>query len=99
MRRRQDSMQRLRRTCESSVMRAEWRRTRFADLSAHSAFGPRFAGDLYSIAGNVATLRTTDIGADGRIEYNTMPRARLDLHKFQQHLLEPNDLVITRSGR
>jgi type I restriction enzyme S subunit len=36
---------------------------------------------------------------DGRIDYNTMPLAQLDLAKFRQHLLQAGDLVITRSGR
>ena len=80
-------------------MAGEWRSVPFAQLCEHSAFGPRFAGDLYAMDGNVATLRTTDISADGRIEYDTMPLARLDLSKQQQHTLRRNDLVITRSGR
>ena len=80
-------------------MAGEWRSVPFAQLCEHSAFGPRFAGDLYAMDGNVATLRTTDISADGRIEYDTMPLARLDLSKLQQHTLRRNDLVITRSGR
>ena len=77
----------------------KWRSTGFRELCEHSAFGPRFAGELYATDGNVATLRTTDISVDGRIEYETMPLARLDLSKFRQHMLQPNDLVITRSGR
>jgi type I restriction enzyme S subunit len=80
-------------------MGSEWQRTRFAEVCEHSAFGPRFAGELYAADGNVATLRTTDISADGRIEYETMPLARLELSRLQQHALRPNDLVITRSGR
>jgi type I restriction enzyme S subunit len=71
----------------------------FAEICEHSAFGPRFSGDLYARDGNVATLRTTDISADGRIEYGTMPLARLDLSKLQQHILRKDDLVVTRSGR
>ena len=65
----------------------EWRQARLAEICVHSAFGPRFSGELYAPDGNVATLRTTDISEDGRIEYATMPLARLDLSKFQQHLL------------
>jgi type I restriction enzyme S subunit len=80
-------------------MASEWRTARFAEICEHSAFGPRFGGELYATDGNVATLRTTDISEDGRIEYNTMPLARLDLAKFRQHFLRANDLVITRSGR
>jgi type I restriction enzyme S subunit len=80
-------------------MVGEWRSAPFAELCEHSAFGPRFGGELYATDGNVATLRTTDISADGRIDYDTMPLARLDLSRFQHHTLRTNDLVITRSGR
>ena len=72
---------------------------RFGQLCAHSAFGPRFSSDDYASNGNVATLRTTDISLDGRIEYSTMPIARLDLGRFSQHVLQKDDLVITRTGR
>ena len=80
-------------------MAGEWSSVRFAQLCDHSAFGPRFAGELYASDGNVATLRTTDISADGRIAYETMPLASLDLSRLQQHTLRLDDLVITRSGR
>ena len=80
-------------------MTDEWPKSRFADICEHSAFGPRFSGELYAPDGNVATLRTTDISEDGRIEYATMPLAHLDLPQFRQHILRENDLVITRSGR
>jgi len=73
--------------------------TKFGEICAHSAFGPRFSSDDYDFDGNVATLRTTDIRADGRIEYSTMPIARLDLDRFSQHILQRDDLVITRTGR
>lgn len=80
-------------------MSGEWPKIRFADICKHSAFGPRFSGELYAADGNVATLRTTDIREDGRIEYLTMPLAKLDLSNLQQHILRKGDLVITRSGR
>jgi type I restriction enzyme S subunit len=72
---------------------------KFREICEHSAFGPRFSSADYDPNGNVATLRTTDISADGRIEYSTMPIAQLDLGKFEQHLLRKDDLVITRTGR
>lgn len=84
---------------EKPVMPSEWRSVPFSQLCEHSAFGPRFAGELYAPDGNVATLRTTDISVDGRIEYETMPLAKLDLSRLQQHTLQRKDLVITRSGR
>jgi type I restriction enzyme, S subunit len=80
-------------------MVGEWTTTMFGNLCEHSAFGPRFSGEMYALDGNVATLRTTDISDDGRIEYETMPLAKLDLAKLQQHILRPGDLVITRTGR
>jgi type I restriction enzyme S subunit len=76
-----------------------WLSRPFVDLCEHSAFGPRFSGSLYARDGNVGTLRTTDISADGHIDYHTMPLARLDLSQFAQHILRSGDLVITRSGR
>lgn len=82
-----------------SGMTGKWRRAQLAEICEHSAFGPRFSGKLYAPDGNVATLRTTDISEAGRIEYATMPLARLDLSKFQQHLLHEDDLVVTRTGR
>ncbi|HMJ67035.1 MAG TPA: restriction endonuclease subunit S [Candidatus Binatia bacterium] len=80
-------------------MCGEWKEVQFADLCEHSAFGPRFSSSEYATNGNVATLRTTDISADGRIEYRTMPVANLALSRFEQHLLKKDDLVVTRSGR
>jgi len=76
-----------------------WKEVVFGDIVGHSAFGPRFSGKNYSDAGNIATLRTTDISEDGRISYHTMPRAQLDEARFSNHFLEQGDLVITRSGR
>jgi type I restriction enzyme, S subunit len=72
---------------------------RFGDICAESAFGPRFSGENYSPDGNVATLRTTDMRPDGRIEYGSMPLARLDLAPLKNHILRPGDLCITRTGR
>jgi type I restriction enzyme, S subunit len=80
-------------------MAAKWNEVQFREVCEHSAFGPRFSSAEYAPDGNVATRRTTDISADGRIEYQTMPIAKLDLSRFEQHLLKKDDLVITRSGR
>lgn len=71
---------------------------KLGEVCRSSAFGPRFSSNYYDTKGNVAVLRTTDLDNDGKINYNTMPLARLDLEKFKRHLLNPNDLLITRSG-
>ncbi len=76
-----------------------WSEVIFGDIVVDSAFGPRFSGDAYAEDGNISTLRTTDIYEDGRISYESMPRAQLDEAKFAKHFLKPGDLVITRSGR
>jgi type I restriction enzyme, S subunit len=75
-----------------------WRTAELGDNTRHCAFGPRFSGDLYDPVGNVATLRTTDIADDGRINYLTMPRARIDGAKFASHFLKNGDFLVTRSG-
>ena len=76
-----------------------WSEVTFGDIVVDSAFGPRFSGDAYAEDGNISTLRTTDINEDGRISYESMPRAQLDEAKFAKHFLRDGDLVITRSGR
>jgi type I restriction enzyme, S subunit len=75
-----------------------WGDVAFEKLIAGSAFGPRFSGSAYADDGNIATLRTTDLDDDGRISYETMPLARLNEDRFDNHLLVAGDLVITRSG-
>ncbi|WP_074129938.1 restriction endonuclease subunit S [Bradyrhizobium sp. NAS96.2] len=75
-----------------------WRTVAFKEIVSHSAFGPRFSGDLYSESGNVATLRQTDIGEHGEISYSSMPLAIIDEDRFCNHFLLPGDLVISRSG-
>ena len=76
-----------------------WQEVPFEHIVEDSAFGPRFPGTAYADDGNIATLRTTDISADGHISYDTMPLAQLDETTFAKHFLKPGDLVITRSGR
>jgi len=79
-------------------MSGEWQYVTFREVCEHSAFGPRFSSDDYSASGNVACLRVTDIDWNGRINYATMPIAQLDLARFRNHVLQRDDLVITRTG-
>jgi len=39
-----------------------------------------------------------DIDSHGRIDYDAMPLAKLDLARLKSHILQPRDLVITRTG-
>jgi type I restriction enzyme S subunit len=79
-------------------MNREWQTIPFGELSHESAFGPRFGGEDYAQDGNIACLRTTDLDNHGRISYEKMPLARLDHSKFENHFLQVDDLVISRSG-
>ncbi len=83
---------------EIGSMPEHWQTAELGDFTLHSAFGPRFGGELYDHAGNVATLRTTDISDDGRINYATMPRARITEERFRSHFLNKGDFLVTRSG-
>jgi len=75
-----------------------WTHEKFGNFVSGSAFGPRFSSSFYSEEGNVATLRTTDMDLDGNINYETMPKADLNLSDYEEHILENNDLIISRSG-
>lgn len=79
-------------------MAVERRRVEFRAICAHSAFGPRFSSDEYAMHGNVACLRTTDIDSNGRIDFPSMPIAKLDLSRLKNHILQRDDVVITRTG-
>ena len=74
-----------------------WREVRFSEVTEFSAFGPRFSADLYDATGNVGVIRTTDINANGNIDYTNVPLARIPESLFS-HILEDGDLLITRSG-
>jgi type I restriction enzyme S subunit len=75
-----------------------WEICKIGDHCTSSAFGPRFSSDLYESAGNVLTLRTTDLDDDGSIDYSKAPKARINLEKFESHLLKTGDVVVSRSG-
>ncbi|MDV2080369.1 restriction endonuclease subunit S [Marinobacter xestospongiae] len=74
-----------------------WSATTLGAITKESAFGPRFSSDLYSVDGNVGTIRTTDLDDEGNINYDTIPYARLP-SGFESHYLDDGDLLITRSG-
>lgn len=80
------------------VIPNNWGFEKFGSVSLHSAFGPRFSSDLYSSDGEVATLRTTDMDSSGNLDLSKMPLARLNVKEISTHLLQKNDLVISRSG-
>lgn len=76
----------------------EWDYVSWGWCTESWAMGPRFSAEKYTEDGNVATLRTTDMDAEGGIDHATMPIAKLDLRGLEQHILKIGDFVITRSG-
>ena len=79
-------------------MAGERKYVEFRTICAHSAFGPRFSSEEYTLDGNVACLRTMDIDSNGRINFPAMPIAKLDLTRLTNHILQRDDIVITRTG-
>lgn len=79
-------------------MESELKYVTFRDICVHSAFGPRFSSDEYATDGNVACLRTMDIDSNGSIDFEAMPIARLDLSRLNSHILQRDDIVMTRTG-
>ncbi|MFC7325493.1 restriction endonuclease subunit S [Halorubrum rutilum] len=76
----------------------EWEFDQLSEHTMDSAFGPRFGSEKYNENGNIATLRTTDLDDQGHISFDTMPVADLEENEIEEHLLEPGDFIITRSG-
>ena len=68
------------------------------DLVIHSAFGPRFPGNLYSGKGNVHTIRTTDFIEGGGISLDTAPAVILEKKVYSKHVLSDGDFLLSRSG-
>lgn len=81
-----------------SVFKGNWKISEMAKHTLSSAFGPRFSSELYARAGNIVTLRTTDMDDEGNLCFDNAPLAVLNEKKFQEHLLQKNDLVVSRSG-
>ena len=59
-----------------------------------NTYGPRFNANDYDSNGNVKTIRGTDISIDGRVLYNQVPLASLEVNFIKEHILEDGDLVM-----
>lgn len=59
-----------------------------------NTYGPRFNANDYDSNGNVKTIRGTDISIDGRVLYNQVPLASLEVNFIKEHTLEDGDLVM-----
>jgi type I restriction enzyme S subunit len=76
----------------------EWDIAPLSEFTIDSAYGPRFSSDRYDEDGKLATLRTTDLNNNGRINYENMPLADLEPTNFEDHLLQEGDFIISRTG-
>lgn len=76
-----------------------WRCVRLEDVTVSSAYGPRFPGSQYTPDGNVRTIRTTDFGDFGEINFTGVPAATLDGDTISAHRLQTGDFLLSRSGQ
>ena len=75
-----------------------WRCLRIEELTAHSAYGPRFPGSSYTSDGNVRQIRTTDFDRAGGINFAEIPAAELEEDTISLHRLKSRDFLLSRSG-
>lgn len=82
----------------TDVFQGSYPKAPLGNFISESMYGPRFSNSLYNDNGPVAQLRTTDISESGQIDYKGIPRADLNQDDLVSHLLQPGDLVYSRSG-
>lgn len=80
------------------LMPASWRCLRLGEVTAHSAYGPRFPSSSYSPDGNAKQIRTTDFDRSGGIDFIEVPTAKLDDETVRLHRLRSGDFLLSRSG-
>jgi type I restriction enzyme, S subunit len=77
-----------------------WQWTTFRNLVESSFYGPRFPASDYSAESKegIPTIRTSDIGFDGRIHFANPPRLRLTPEQLGKFGLRDGDFLVTRTG-
>lgn len=71
-----------------------WEITKFGELIERHGYGPRFNAKDYNFLGNAKTIRGTDIGINGEINYSQVPFALLDEEMINTHKLIEGDLIM-----
>ncbi len=74
-----------------------WVWCRLDEVILNSLYGPRFGADDYAEQG-VPTIRTTDLGHDGRIHLRDPPLIAEQAANLGEWGLQDGDLVVTRTG-
>lgn len=74
-----------------------WVWCRLDELISSSLYGPRFGVDDYAARG-VPTIRTTDLGHDGRIHLKDPPLIAEHAANLEEWGLQDGDLLVTRTG-
>lgn len=86
-------------TGELSAIPATWKWTSFDTFVASFQYGPRFGESEYTTATEgVPTVRTSDMNFRGEITLCNPPRVVLPDNSRDHFLLQPDDLVVTRTG-
>lgn len=74
-----------------------WKWTAFDTFVASFQYGPRFGESEYTDNG-VPTVRTSDMNFRGEITLNNPPRVDVPAKSRDHFILQPDDLVVTRTG-
>lgn len=74
-----------------------WNWTSFDTFAASFQYGPRFGESEYTDDG-VPTVRTSDMNFRGEITLNNPPRVVVPENSRDHFVLQPDDLVVTRTG-
>ncbi len=76
-----------------------WAFARLGQIYESSFYGPRFGKEEYVKEGGIPTIRTTDMTPGGQIILRDPPRVQVDdPKKMALYAVQPNDLLVTRSG-
>lgn len=71
-----------------------WDIINFKDIFSKNTYGPRFNANNYAQDGNVKTIRGTDILENFKINYEQVPRAKLDTEIISKHSLNQGDVIM-----
>lgn len=74
-----------------------WPGATLGDVLESQQYGPRFYNESYSEDG-VRIVRITDLDKSGALDFESMPRLKVDSRDCEKYQLRPGDLVFARTG-
>ncbi|MFM0168848.1 restriction endonuclease subunit S [Paraburkholderia sediminicola] len=74
-----------------------WAGGTLGDAVSEMQYGPRFYNESYADDG-IRIVRITDLDESGGLDFDAMPRMRIDEKKHSQFLLKAGDIIFARTG-